>query len=246
MGAAFGKLFDNTLAPEPEAPPAPAPKPAPEPRIVERQDGMIAMPRELAELRVEMNGGEVVRMLNRNGKYAFTVLADESKPSLARVANSERANVSTPDPLLPSNSGRGEQDGIAPAESMGDGASIERPIGVQPGGLVSDSVDQPGELPGEAPRSALNPTFTPTFNAQPTILGSQTTVNAGPGYTAMGLASIQNTQAPAAGSDNDRLLRILMQELPLKTAVKVAAEITGEPKNALYDQALVLKQASDL
>jgi len=54
------------------------------------------------------------------------------------------------------------------------------------------------------------------------------------------------TQAPAAGSDNDRLLRILMQELPLKTAVKVAAEITGEPKNALYEQALVLKQASDL
>jgi 16S rRNA (cytidine1402-2'-O)-methyltransferase len=53
------------------------------------------------------------------------------------------------------------------------------------------------------------------------------------------------TQSPVTSSDNDRLLKILMQELPLKTAVKVAAEITGEPKNALYDQALVLKQASD-
>ncbi len=48
----------------------------------------------------------------------------------------------------------------------------------------------------------------------------------------------------AAGTDNDRLLKILMQELPLKTAVKVAAEISGEAKNALYDRALELKQAS--
>jgi 16S rRNA (cytidine1402-2'-O)-methyltransferase len=48
----------------------------------------------------------------------------------------------------------------------------------------------------------------------------------------------------AEGSDHDRLLKILMQELPLKTAVKVAAEISGEAKNALYDRALELKQAS--
>jgi 16S rRNA (cytidine1402-2'-O)-methyltransferase len=46
------------------------------------------------------------------------------------------------------------------------------------------------------------------------------------------------------GFDNDRLLKILMQELPLKTAVKVAAEISGAPKNALYVRALELKQAS--
>jgi 16S rRNA (cytidine1402-2'-O)-methyltransferase len=52
------------------------------------------------------------------------------------------------------------------------------------------------------------------------------------------------TQVRAEGSDNDRLLKILMQELPLKTAVKVAAEISGEAKNALYDRALELKQAS--
>jgi 16S rRNA (cytidine1402-2'-O)-methyltransferase len=52
------------------------------------------------------------------------------------------------------------------------------------------------------------------------------------------------TQVRTEGSDNDRLLKILMQELPLKTAVKVAAEISGEAKNALYDRALELKQAS--
>jgi 16S rRNA (cytidine1402-2'-O)-methyltransferase len=51
-------------------------------------------------------------------------------------------------------------------------------------------------------------------------------------------------QERSAGSDNDRLLKILMEELPLKTAVKVAAEISGEAKNALYDRALALKQAS--
>jgi 16S rRNA (cytidine1402-2'-O)-methyltransferase len=51
-------------------------------------------------------------------------------------------------------------------------------------------------------------------------------------------------QERAEGADNDRLLKILMQELPLKTAVKVAAEISGEAKNALYDRALELKQTS--
>jgi 16S rRNA (cytidine1402-2'-O)-methyltransferase len=50
--------------------------------------------------------------------------------------------------------------------------------------------------------------------------------------------------ARAEGADNDRLLKILMQELPLKTAVKVAAEISGEAKNALYDRALELKQTT--
>ena len=47
----------------------------------------------------------------------------------------------------------------------------------------------------------------------------------------------------ATGADHDRLLSILMQELPLKTAVKVAAELSGEPKNALYERALLIKQS---
>ena len=52
-------------------------------------------------------------------------------------------------------------------------------------------------------------------------------------------------QERVEGADNDRLLTILMQELPLKTAVKVAAELSGEAKNALYDRALLLKQAAN-
>ena len=38
-----------------------------------------------------------------------------------------------------------------------------------------------------------------------------------------------------------RVLQVLLPELPLKTAVKLAAEITGESKNELYDKALALK-----
>ena len=48
----------------------------------------------------------------------------------------------------------------------------------------------------------------------------------------------------AGDTDNDRLLKLLMQELPLKTAVKVAAELSGEAKNALYERALTLKSQS--
>jgi 16S rRNA (cytidine1402-2'-O)-methyltransferase len=41
------------------------------------------------------------------------------------------------------------------------------------------------------------------------------------------------------------VLRLLLDELPLKQAVKLAAEITGAPKNALYDHALELKGDAD-
>ncbi|MCX7174996.1 MAG: 16S rRNA (cytidine(1402)-2'-O)-methyltransferase [Proteobacteria bacterium] len=38
-----------------------------------------------------------------------------------------------------------------------------------------------------------------------------------------------------------RTLKLLLAELPLKQAVKLAAEISGQPKNALYEQALLWK-----
>jgi 16S rRNA (cytidine1402-2'-O)-methyltransferase len=39
----------------------------------------------------------------------------------------------------------------------------------------------------------------------------------------------------------ERVLRILLGELPLKQAVQLAAEITRAKRNALYDRALDLK-----
>jgi 16S rRNA (cytidine1402-2'-O)-methyltransferase len=46
-----------------------------------------------------------------------------------------------------------------------------------------------------------------------------------------------------ARDDGSRVLQLLMAELPLKTAVKLAAEITGAPRNELYEAALQLKKA---
>jgi 16S rRNA (cytidine1402-2'-O)-methyltransferase len=42
-----------------------------------------------------------------------------------------------------------------------------------------------------------------------------------------------------------RVLALLLAELPLKTAVKLAADITGQSRNALYDAALAMKKGQD-
>jgi 16S rRNA (cytidine1402-2'-O)-methyltransferase len=49
----------------------------------------------------------------------------------------------------------------------------------------------------------------------------------------------------ADAGDDQRVLKLLLAELPLKTAVKLAAEITGSSKNTLYDAALALKKSAD-
>lgn len=44
-----------------------------------------------------------------------------------------------------------------------------------------------------------------------------------------------------AQDDAPRILKLLLAELPLKTAVKLTSDITGAPRNALYEAALILK-----
>ncbi len=51
--------------------------------------------------------------------------------------------------------------------------------------------------------------------------------------------------APAPADDGHRVLALLLAELPLKTAVRLAVDITGAPRNQLYDAALALRRAGD-
>ena len=49
----------------------------------------------------------------------------------------------------------------------------------------------------------------------------------------------------SGAGDSHRVLRLLLAELPLKTAVRLAADITGAPRNVLYDTALAWKRNGD-
>jgi 16S rRNA (cytidine1402-2'-O)-methyltransferase len=46
---------------------------------------------------------------------------------------------------------------------------------------------------------------------------------------------------PGLTAEDERTLQLLLAELPLKQAVKLAAEINGAPKNALYERALAMR-----
>ncbi len=50
------------------------------------------------------------------------------------------------------------------------------------------------------------------------------------------------TPATAQNGADSRVLKLLLEELPLKTAVRLASEITGEARNSLYALALELKK----
>ncbi len=69
-------------------------------------------------------------------------------------------------------------------------------------------------------------------------------VAAGPQRTRGEFALVLHpTAQPVAKDDGRRVLQLLLAELPLKTAVKLAADITGAPRNDLYNTALQLKKA---
>ena len=47
------------------------------------------------------------------------------------------------------------------------------------------------------------------------------------------------------GAEGERVLRLLLEELPVKSAVRIAGEITGAPRNALYDAALRMRRGDE-
>jgi 16S rRNA (cytidine1402-2'-O)-methyltransferase len=55
---------------------------------------------------------------------------------------------------------------------------------------------------------------------------------------------LHDSPMAASADEGERVLKLLLPELPLKTAVKLAAEISGESKNTLYERALQLKQGT--
>ncbi|MCX7255860.1 MAG: 16S rRNA (cytidine(1402)-2'-O)-methyltransferase [Polaromonas sp.] len=67
-------------------------------------------------------------------------------------------------------------------------------------------------------------------------------LDAGPQRTRGEFALVLHATSAFEGPDDSvRVLKLLLAELPLKTAVKLAADITGAPRNELYDTALKLK-----
>ncbi|MEO5658704.1 MAG: 16S rRNA (cytidine(1402)-2'-O)-methyltransferase [Polaromonas sp.] len=68
-------------------------------------------------------------------------------------------------------------------------------------------------------------------------------LDAGPQRTRGEFALVLHASSAHQGPDDSlRVLQLLLAELPLKTAVKLTADITGAPRNELYESALQLKK----
>lgn len=84
-----------------------------------------------------------------------------------------------------------------------------------------------------------------TIHTSPASLASawlQADVNQQRGEFVLLLEAAENRAQDTLPDDAIHTLKLLLGELPLKQAVKLAADISGEKKNALYELALKLKE----
>ncbi|MGF1546329.1 MAG: 16S rRNA (cytidine(1402)-2'-O)-methyltransferase [Thiotrichales bacterium] len=112
---------------------------------------------------------------------------------------------------------------------------------------IVDSVRDLCEIFGPAREAALGRELTKLFEEvhRDTLAGLVSWVEADPNrqrgeYVVVVNGCGEAAQA-AAGPDADTLLRVLLDELPLKQAVKLAARLSDVPRNELYQRALALR-----
>ncbi len=83
--------------------------------------------------------------------------------------------------------------------------------------------------------------FTLPADALPAWLAAD--ANRSRGEFVLVLHALAGPAPDAESAGHDATLQLLLAELPLKQAVALAAQLTGAPRNALYERALALKNA---
>ncbi len=115
---------------------------------------------------------------------------------------------------------------------------------------ILDAVDDMAEVLGESRELVLGRELTKAFETfyAGSVREVQSALAADPHGTkgefvvmVRGVEPV--TDAEQAGAlDVDRLIRLLLPELPVKKVAKLASELSGRPKNEMYQRALALKQ----
>jgi 16S rRNA (cytidine1402-2'-O)-methyltransferase len=115
---------------------------------------------------------------------------------------------------------------------------------------IADLAASLGEVCGDRPVTVCRE-LTKQFETVATMLSSQlpawlaADANRGRGEFVLVLHGVPQPNAASGPDAHDTTLQKLLAALPLKQAVALAVELTGAPRNALYERALVLKRGTE-